>query len=76
MIKYIVSFSAFLVYIIIEEIIAHSKKNIFIFNVLFLIVGIAGLIITNVTKFDMLEYFFILVTLYSIINLVKCKKKQ
>ena len=75
MLNYIVSFVAFGAYLTLESYLRNEGKCTKKFNYLFLCVGVVGLIITNIVNVFYFEYFFLMTTFMSLLNLWKERKK-
>lgn len=73
MINYIISFILFVIYIFVVNLV-RDKNSI---NIIFALVGVLGLIVHNlVMSMPCLEYFFLLITIFSLYDIVKIHKKK
>ena len=73
---YVISFVALGLYLMIESMLKRKSKNMRTFNVAFAIIGVVGLVITEITSFNYLEYFFLMSLVFSVINLYREHKQS
>lgn len=73
---YVISFVALGLYLMIESMLKRKSKNMRTFNMAFAIIGVVGLVITEITSFNYLEYFFLMSLVFSVINLYREHKQS
>lgn len=72
---YVISFSLFVVYLMLEKYIKGKISNIRPFESGVLVVGVIGLLAVNFSKVYTLENFFMLIIASAVCELWKCRKR-